>query len=164
MCEHLLLRVYFVMNSLAQVLGARPIESPDRTRIDDVPAELRPFLPEGFDVEAFNAYRVPLPLCAEFCTQQIVNGLDVLRGFHAERLLTVRYEDFFGAPKSQFDRIADFLGDDFVDKAWSTHCAALVHKPRSGWRDLPDQTRRVLVSACAPGFERLRAAGVNYDM
>ena len=34
--------------------------SPDRTHIDRVPAELRPFLPEHFDADAFRAFRVPL--------------------------------------------------------------------------------------------------------
>ena len=87
----------------------------------------------------------------------------MLRALPADRLLTLRYEDFFVDPKQQLDTLAAFLGDEFVDEAWSTRCAATVRKPRSTWRDLPEETARALTEACRPGFEQLRAAGVHYE-
>jgi len=163
MQEHILLRAYFVMSSLAQCLGTNPIESANRTRLDQVPANLRPFLPEQFDVTAFQAYRVSLPLCAVFWTQQIVNGLSLLTALPDGRALTLRYEDFFSAPKSQLDALTRFLGDEFIDEEWSSRCAATVRKPRSSWSELADEEVRALTEACRPGFEALRAAGVEYQ-
>ena len=43
-------------------------------------------------------------------------------------------------------------------------CAATVRPLRSTWRDLPEETARALTEACRPGFERLCAAGVHYDV
>ena len=60
MQEHVGFRTFLVMSSLGQLLGVDPCVSPDRTHIDRVPAELRPFLPEHFDADAFRAFHVPL--------------------------------------------------------------------------------------------------------
>ena len=153
MREHQAYRLGFVLGSLEQFLGVDPLESADRTHIDRVPAELRPFLPEQFDADAFRAFRAPLSLGAEFWAQSIDNALKVLRALPADRLLTLRYEDFFVDPKKQLDTLTAFLGEEFVDEDWSARCAATVRKPRSSWRDLPDETARALTQACRPGFE-----------
>jgi hypothetical protein len=68
------------------------------------------------------------------------------------------------APKAQLDGLAAFLGEDFVDDAWSARCAATVTKPRSTWRELPEKTARALTEACRPGFEQLGASGVHYEL
>jgi putative sulfotransferase len=161
---HLGMRLYFVMSSIAQYLGADPLESGDRTHVDRVPEELRRFLPEHFDAEAFRAFRMPLPLCAAYWSFQVEHGLKELSKVPASRLLTLCYEDFFSDPKRQLDTLAAFLGDEFVDEEWSTRCAATVRKPKSTWRDLPQETIRTLTEACRPGFERLQAAGVYYEV
>lgn len=148
---------------LKQHLGVDPLESQDRTHVDRLPAELRPFLPENFDPDALRAHPVSLSLCGEFWTQQIQAGLKALDPLPSNRLLTLRYEDFFVDPKQQLDALAAFLGDEFVDEAWSARCAATVRTPRSTWRDLPEEDARALTHACRPGFEQLRAAGVHYD-
>jgi putative sulfotransferase len=157
-------RLLAVMGSLGEILGVNPLASPDRSRVDRLPAELRPFLPEHFDLEAFRAFRPPLPVCGGFWAQNIESGLKVLSELPADRLLTLRYEHFFVDPTAQLDTLAAFLGDEFVDEAWSTRCAAAVRPPRSSWRELPEEDARALTEACRPGFERLRAAGVRYDL
>lgn len=123
-----------------------------------------PFLPETFDTEAFPAFRVPMTTCGAFWAQQIATGLKVLNTLPEHRLLTLRYEDFFQNPKGQLDLLAGSLGDDLLDDGWSAACAATVRPPRSTWRDLPDSDARALTEACRPGFEQLRAAGVNYAL
>jgi hypothetical protein len=164
MQEHLGFRLALIMFSLGQFLGVDPLESADRAHVDRVPPELRPFLPEQFDADAFRARHVPLPLCGEFWTQHIGNGMKVLSSVLPDRLLTLRYEDFFVDPKQQLDALTAFLGDDFVDEDWSTRCAATVRRPRSTWRDLPEETARALAEACRPGFALLREAGIHYDV
>jgi putative sulfotransferase len=164
MQEHVGFRLALVMGSLQQCLGVDPRESPDRSRIDRVPEELRRFLPEQFDIDAFYAFAVPLKLTGELWTQWMSDGLNVLRSVPTDRVLTLRYEDFFTQPKQQLDALAAFLGEEFIDEDWSARCAATVRKPRSTWRDLPDEDACALTEACRPGFERLAAAGVHYDL
>jgi putative sulfotransferase len=156
--------LFLVLSSLEQFLGVDPLESQDRTRIDRVPEELRPFLPEHFDADAFRAYRVPLPLCGELWTQQIKHGAKIIGALPADRLLALRYEDFLSEPKRQLDTLTAFLGEEFIDEKWSARCAATVRKPESTWRDLPAEEARELTEACRPGFELLREAGVRYDV
>jgi putative sulfotransferase len=164
MQEHSIFRLGLAMTSLEQFLGVDPLESSDRTGLDRVPDELRALLPERFDGDAFRAFRVPLPVCGEYWAFQIDTGLKLLRALPADRLLTLRYEDFLIDPKRQLDRFAAFLGEEFVDEDWSARCAATVRPPRSSWRDLPEDEARALTEACRPGFEALAAAGVEYEL
>lgn len=161
---HVGMRLYFIMSTLAQHLGVDPIESPDRTKVDSVPQELRPFLPENFDSDAFRAFRMPSTLCGAYWTFQVEAGLDVLRSLPPHRLLTLRYEDILADPKPQLDTLTAFLGDEFVEEDWSASCAATVRQPSSTWRDLPEEEARALTETCRPGFELLNAAGVHYDV
>ena len=54
------------------------------------------------------------------------------------------------------------LGAEFVDEDWSARCATTVRAPRSTWRELPEEEACALTAACKPGFEQLRAVGVDY--
>jgi putative sulfotransferase len=164
MRDHPGFRLTYIMMSLEAQLGVNPLLSQDRSRISDVPAELRVFLPEAFDAEAFRAFSLPLTFFGELWSQWIADGLNSLRHLPADRLLTLRYEDFFVDPKAQLDSLATFLGEDCVDDAWSARCAATVTKPRSTWRDLPEETAHALTEACRPGFEQLNAAGIKYEL
>jgi len=162
MHQHLGLRLVLGINALKQYLGVDPIESKDRHHLDRVPENLSGFLPESFDADALRTFDVPLPLCGEFWQQQVYTGLQTLHTLSADRLLTLRYEDFFIDPKRQLDTFTAFLGADYVDEDWSARCAATVRKPKSTWRDLPEDEARALTDACRPGFEALAAAGVDY--
>jgi putative sulfotransferase len=157
-------RLGLTWQRIAESLGANPFESSDRTHIDRVPAELRRLLPEHFDREAFRAHQAPLQDCAGFWNYQLEAGLRLLTGLPGDRVLTLRYEDFFVEPQAQLDTLAAFIGPAFVDEDWSARCAATVRTPRSSWRDLPGDTAQELTVACRPGFERLRAVGVNYEL
>jgi len=75
MSKHLGFRMALVAMQLAEILGADPYESTDRTWISDVPDELLDFLPERFDGEAFRAHRLPLPLFGHYWSGEIVQGL-----------------------------------------------------------------------------------------
>jgi putative sulfotransferase len=164
MHQHLGLRLVVGMNSVRQYLGVDPLESSDRANLDRVPEELRPFLPEWFDANALGAFQLPLPLCGDFWSQQISTGMKALAALPADRLLTLRYEDFFIDPRRQLDDFTAFLGEEFVDIEWSAHGAATVRVPRSTWRDLPEEDAHALTEACRPGFELLREAGVEYSL
>lgn len=160
--EHFGFRMFLMGAMLTEMLGVDPYESDDRSNIDQVPAPMRAFLPERFDAQAFRDYRVPVPVCAGLWSQQIANGMGVLGQLSDDRVLTVRYEDFFTEPQAQMDRIAGFLGDQYIDSAWSADCADMVRPPKSSWRQLGDVALQALDTACQPGFDLLRAAGIEY--
>ena len=164
MQEQHIFRLFLILNALEQSLGVDPLTSRDRTQLDRVPETMRPFLPEHFDIEAFRAFRFPLPVCGELWTQQINHGMKVIHALPADRLLALRYEDILTDPKRQLDILAGFVGEEFIDVDWSARSAATVRPPRSTWRDLPEDEACALTEACRPGFEQLRAAGVNYDV
>jgi putative sulfotransferase len=163
MRQHTGMRIYHAMNWLGEYLCVDPLTSPDRSQIDCVPSELLSILPERFDIDAFNAYEAPLRACGGIWIHHIETGLKVLWALPAERLLTLRYEDFFIDPKRELDKLAAFLGEDYIDEGWSARCAATVRQPRSTWRDLPMDEASALTEACRPGFELLCEAGVEYE-
>jgi hypothetical protein len=53
--------------------------------------------------------------------------------------------------------------EEFIDVDWAARCAAPVRRPRSAWRDVPDDEAGALTEACMPGFELLRGATNEYD-
>ena len=63
--------------------------------------------------------------------------------------------------RAQLERLAAFVGEDFVDPAWAEAMAATVRAPSSNWRELPEAEREALDAACRPGFELLAAAVVD---
>ncbi|GAB4537448.1 MAG: sulfotransferase [Haliangiales bacterium] len=160
--EHLGFRIFILGSMMTELLGVDPYAAPDPSHVERVPSPLRALLPGGFDAQAFRDYRVPLEMCGQLWSQQIANGLGVLATVPAESQLTVRYEDILADPSAQLGRMAEFFGDEFVDRDWIASCAALVRSPRSSWRSLPEAEADALTAACQPGFELLRAAGVEY--
>lgn len=164
MQEHNSYRLGLAWQKIEASLGVHPFCDPDRTHLDRLPTELRPFLPERFDRDAFQAFRMPLAACGAYWGFQLDGGLKHFSALPSDRLLNLRYEDFFTDAKRQLDTLAGFMGDEFIDEDWSAHCAATVRPPRSTWRDLPDEDAQVLTEACRPGFEQLRAAGLVYEI
>lgn len=62
MTKHLAFRLFLIANMLTQSLKVDPYKSTDRTHIEEVPEELRCFLPEHFNREAFLSYQLPYEL------------------------------------------------------------------------------------------------------
>lgn len=159
---HLGLRMYVIQEWIAEILGTKLYEFVEPSRIDDLPAELRPFFLGNFDGNALKAYQVPLPRCGAFWARQIVEGQKAIARLPAENVMTIRYEDILADPARQLDMLAGFMDDGLVDGDWSARCAASVRLPRATWRDLPEAEARALDRACQPGFAALRDAGVDY--
>lgn len=155
MSKHLGFRMALVGMQLAEILGADPYESSDRTWISDVPDELLDFLPERFDGEAFRRHRLPLPLFGHYWSGEIVQGLRELAVVPADRVLTMRYEDFVVSPRAAIARVADFLGPECTDEGWVDRVAAHVRASAATLDDVDPATMRALDDACAPGFAAL---------
>ena len=154
MAKHYGFRMALVALQLTEILGCDPFESTDRTYIADVPDELMPFLPEHFDADAFRTYDVPLPLCGHYWSGEIMDGLKALSAVPADRVLTLRYEDFLATPKTAITQLVGFL-DAPPDAAWVDDVAGLVRSARMNVDALPRAERAALEDACAPGFAAL---------
>ncbi len=148
--EHCGFRLFILATMLTEMLGVDPFYSADRTNLERVPPPLRAFLPESFDPEVFRNYRIPLAACGQLWSQQIAKGLQVLSRLPPPSVCTVRYEDLLREPAVQIQRIAKFLGEEFVDQAWAESCASMVRKPQSAWQSLNENEAAELAAACQP--------------
>lgn len=156
MSKHLGFRMALLGMQLTEILGVDPYESSDRTWIGDLPDELVSFLPEHFDAQAFRDYRLPLPLFGHYWSGEIVQGLRELAELPADRVLTMRYEDFVATPRAAIARVADFLGAELHDAGWVERVATQVRASTPSFAEVDDATMRALADACAPGFAALR--------
>jgi hypothetical protein len=154
MSRHFGFRMALLAMQLTEILGADPFESNDRTWAGDLPDELVPFLPESFDGEAFRRHETPLPLTGHYWSGEIMSGLRELAALPAERVLTMRYEDFLSSPTSSITALLEFLGVP-ADEAWVRRTAAMVRPARSAWETLPASELQPLQDACRPGFAAL---------
>jgi len=152
--QHLGFRMALIAIQLTEILGVDPWESSDRSNEGDLPDELIPFLPEGFDREAFLAYATPLPLCGHYWSGEVLAGLAELARVDADRVLTLRYEDFGTAPHATIARLFDFF-EVRCEPAWIDRMAAIVRPARSRWTELAPRELDQLREACAPGFAAL---------
>ena len=163
MSQHLGFRIYLLGAQIAQFIGVDPYASPDRSRLAELPAELHGFLPEKFQPEIFRNLPISPVLCGQLWSQMIVEGLAVLGKLPAERVLTLRYEDFLSAPDAQLTRLAEFLGEGINNPEWRRKAAATVRQPASSWRHLSIDAAQALADACEPGMAVLREQGVQWD-
>jgi hypothetical protein len=157
MRKHYGFRLALIGMQLTEILGCDPFESADRTWLADVPDDLACFLPEQFDADAFRRHDTPLPLCGHYWSGEIIAGTHELAQLPAERVLTLRYEDFLAEPRANITRLIEFLDDQPVDAAWLAEVAAMIRPARSAIADLPAHELAQLEEACRPGFEALGA-------
>jgi hypothetical protein len=79
-------------------------------------------------------------------------------------VLTLRYEDFFTAPRENLHKLAEFLGPEYMDPIWEEEAVQVIRPPRFSCTGLTKEDEALLQAACQPGFEALRGMGVVYDM
>ena len=163
MAQHLGFRMFLLETQIAQFIGVDPYESPDRSKLTHLPAELHGFLPEKFQPEVFRNMPVSPLLCGQLWSQMVVQGLAVLGKLPAERVLTLRYEDFLSAPEVQLSRLADFLGEGINNPEWRRKAAAIVRQPANSWRHLSSDAALALADASEPGMAALREQGIEWN-
>jgi len=139
---------------LKEYLGVDPFRSDDRTNLERVPEDLKCFLPERFDRDAFLAFTSPIAQYAEVWLEQLKKGFSQLGHLPKEQLLTVSYERFCQDAESQLRKIVEFIGVD-CDPDWLKRTAARVHLSGGAWRNLPQQEQEALLSNCRDGMKLL---------
>lgn len=133
--------------------GIDPYNS-DEPIANEVPPELRPFMPETFDRDAFWSYPVPLERFGTSWTVQERRGVELLAQLPSDRVHLLRYETLIEQPRNELTRLMQFLGvaddDDYLDRA-----SALVRIKPPSWPQLPEDQRRRLDEACRLGLGML---------
>lgn len=160
MSEHTGFRMVFSSFQIIETLGVDPFETDARPFEEDLDDDLAALLPEHCTREAFLAYATPPPLCGHYWSGEIAEGLAAIGHLAADRLLTLRYEDFLATPRETVRRFGAFLRRGAVDEAWVESAARSIRPPRSSWRGLAPKLRAQLEHACAPGFQALAAHGI----
>ena len=146
MAQHLGFRMFLLETQIAQFIGVDPYESPDRSKLTHLPAELHGFLPEKFQPEVFRNMPVSPLLCGQLWSQMVVQGLAVLGKLPAERVLTLRYEDFLSAPEVQLSRSSRI--------SWRRHQQSRVAAQGSRHRASTGEFVAAFVQRCSSGIGR----------
>ncbi len=157
MSKHEGFRMVMLAFMLTEILGYDPFEVQDRSGIEDLPDDLYPFLPEHFSAGAFRAYDAAPSIYGHYWSGEIMQGVAVIAGLPAERVLTLDYEDFLTDFASTANRLITFIDPTLADADWLRVTAASIHPARSAWEPLPQQEQQLLQAACEPGFRALQA-------
>lgn len=161
MSRHRGFKMVFACFQLLETLGVDPFVSSDRRWEEDMADDLAALLPERFTREAFLNFATPPPLCGHYWSGEIREGLSVLDGLSADRLLTLRYEDFLDRPHDTIGQLVGFVLQKGAKESSSfvEHAATLVRKPSASWQSLDERTRTQLALACKPGMDALAERG-----
>jgi hypothetical protein len=140
------------------MLGSRMGMSPylgDGKPPEQVPPDLRPFMPETFDHEAFDRFEVSVAESGQFWSDMIIPALDVLASLPAERVLQVSYENLVAEPRQALLRLARFAGLPDTHPGWLDRAVQLVEPRSARWTALPQEQIRDLTRVCEPAMRRL---------
>jgi hypothetical protein len=122
---------------------------------EQVPPDLRPFMPGTFDHEAFGRFQVPVAECGQFWSDMIIPALDVLARLPAERVLQVSYEDLVAEPRQVLLRLARFAGLPDTHPGWLDRAAHLAEPRPPRWPALPHDQIHELTRVCEPAMRQL---------
>ena len=164
MSQHHGFKMVFACFQVLEALGCDPFASKNRQWEEDLPDELAALLPERFTRQAFLDFETPPPLCAHYWSGEIREGLESLRRLPAERLLTLRYEDFLQTPQETIRDLIKYVRrvDEPEDVAFAQRAARLVERPSSRWQKLGEKELLQLELACRPGVEALAELGLRW--
>jgi putative sulfotransferase len=154
MSRHPAYRLGAVEAMLESRLGVSPYLANDKPP-EQVPPDLRPFMPATFDPEAFERLDVPAAEQGQFWSDMIMPGLDVLASLPPERVLQLSYEELAAAPREALLRLARFAGLSQPDPGWLDRAERLVEPRTPRWPTLPEHEIRALTRICEPAMRRL---------
>jgi len=152
--RHPAYRLAAVSAMLDSRLGMSPYLG-DAKPPEQVPPDLRPFMPGTFDHEAFNRFEVPVAESGQFWSDMIIPALDVLARLPAERVLQVSYEDLVAEPRQVLLRLARFAGLPDTHPGWLDRAAQLAQPRPPRWTALPQDQIHELTRVCEPAMRQL---------
>jgi putative sulfotransferase len=152
--RHPAYRLGAVSAMLDSRLGMSPYLDDDKPP-EQVPPDLRPFMPETFDHEAFERFDVSVAESGQFWSDMIIPALDVLASLPAERVFQVSYENLVAEPRQALLRLARFAGLPDTHRGWLDRAVQLVEPRPPRWTALPQEQISDLTRVCNPAMQRL---------
>jgi hypothetical protein len=152
--RHPLYRLGAIESMLHSRLGISRYLSDDEPP-EQIPADLRPFMPETFDHEAFERLDAPVAESAQFWSDMIMPGLDVLFSLPPDRVLQLSYEDLVAEPRQTLLRLVRFADLPHADPDWLDRAAQLVTARSPRWLTLPQEEINEVNRVCEPAMRRL---------
>src|SRR5215813_9306070 len=152
--RHPAYRLAAVSAMLDSRLGMSPYLGDDKPP-EQVPPDLRPFMPETFDHEAFERFQVPVAESGQFWSDMITPALGVLASLPAERVLQVSYENLVAEPRQVLLRLARFADLPGTYPGWLDRAVQLVEPRSPRWTSLPQEQISDLTCVCEPAMRRL---------
>jgi putative sulfotransferase len=146
------------LGAVSVMLNSRLGRSPymgDGAPTEPVPPDLRPFMPETFDHEAFERFEVPVAESAKFWSDMVMPALDVLAGLPADRVLQISYEELVAEPRQALLRLTRFADLPGAYPGWLERAAQLAEPRPPRWPALPQDEIRELTDVCEPAMRRL---------
>ena len=159
MAHHSAFRLSIITGEMMKHIGIDPFNSDDPPH-GEVPPELRPFMPESFDREAFWRYDVPLERLGESWAAQEHRGIELLGQIPPERTFQLRYENLVNDTKGQLTNLMRFIGLDDPSDEYLERAASIIRIKPPAWPNLPDGQRERLDAACRPAMGLLYGAGI----
>ena len=135
-------------------LGMSPYLGDDEPP-EQVPPDLRPFMPGTFDHEAFERFELSVAECGQFWSDMIIPALDVLARLPAERVLQVSYENLVAEPRHALLPLARFAGLPDTHPGWLDRAVQLAEPRSPRWTALPQEQISDLTRVCEPAMRRL---------
>jgi putative sulfotransferase len=159
MAKHSAFRLSIITGELMTHIGVDPFNSDDQPT-GEVPPELRQFMPDSFDREAFWAYNVPLEKLGKSWAAQEQRGIELLAQLPGDRVLQLRYENLVSNTRGELSGLMRFIGLDEPDNEYLDRAAGLVRVKPPAWPQLPDGERERLDEACRISMGLLYGAEV----
>jgi hypothetical protein len=148
------------LGAVSAMLDSRLGMSPyldDAKPPEQVPPDLRPFMPETFDHEAFVRFEVSVAESGQFWSDMIIPALDVLASLPAERVLQVSYENLVAEPRQALSHATALPPSGRREDLCSGSCwrgvpAAGLRPERSGFHTgrVHQEARNIRKYAAAP--------------
>lgn len=152
--RHPLYRLAAVETMLDRRLGMSPYMADDKPP-EQVPPDLRPFMPETFDREAFARFEIPVTDAGRFWSDMIIPALDVLASLPTERVLQVSYESLVTQPRQTLLQLARFADLPDTHPGWLDRAIQLAEPRSPRWTTLPQEQINDLTRVCEPAMRRL---------
>lgn len=154
-----------ISRMLQAKIGKNLYEKLSENDLARVPDEFKNLIAQNFDVDAFMKYPIPIERFGAMWNDMITSSMPLLAKLPPERVMHISYEAVLENPKLELQRFLWFLDSNLERKRWLDKVIPQVKANPLKWTTLPEDQRKRLEAACAPGMEilgRLERSVLSY--
>lgn len=108
-----------------------------------------------FSKTQYDRIKLPLAAFGRFWSAMICLGLKHLGPLGEDRLLSMSYETLVESPRSELEKMIQFVDPSLADSSWLDAASALPTKRPPSWHRLSREEHDALADACREGQELL---------